>query len=135
MDKEKAITKGSEERPPLGSEEAIGAVVEALLAARNRKKSWDFMREYLVESWPHILEMGRFINFVPHYLEVIEALRELSWVRVSAPNPPNGDRVDLDNPDVQKKYPEDYFKEYVAEVRRQEMKERRRLAARRRRGY
>ncbi len=136
-------TTHEQERPPLGSSEAIAKIVEALLESRResrRGELWDHpfgLRANKLELWPFLLRVTHFLDFEPHYLEIIEALRELGWVYIWGPrtDTPAGTSVDLTSPDIKKKYPEDFFQEYVAGVRKREMKQRRALALRRRRGY
>jgi hypothetical protein len=133
MDEKHTASASSEERPPPGSDEAIGKVREAI---RNCGDLWDHvigLRRNDPKKWPVLLHLAGLLTFIPHYLEVIEALRDLGWIRVSGAR--SGTPADLTNPDVKKTYPEDFFQEYVADARKQEMRQRRKLALRRRRGY
>ncbi len=126
MDTENKAT--GQERPPLGSEEAISEIVEALL---NCGDDWERLRRLDADIWPSVLHDHGHLPFKPHYLELVEALRELGWVRVSGPL--TGTPEDMDNPEVMKTWPEDMFRKYVARERRGEIAQRRQLAARRRR--
>jgi len=88
MDTENKAT--GQERPPLGSEEAISAVVEALSEARANKAVWDgpffkLRRVQELEKWTVFLYASTSLDFQPHYLEIVEALRTLRWVQVTVP--------------------------------------------------
>lgn len=116
------------ERPPLGSDEAINSLKEVLLSAED---IWDQLHRWRLTDWPGLLYCCDRIHFPGHYLELIEAFRELGWGQISGPLTDTPE--DITNPEVHKKWPEDFFKEYVAEVRREEMIQRRKMAAHRRR--
>jgi len=100
-------TTHDQERPPLGSDEAIGEIVEAIL---NCGDLWDHdfgLRINDPEVWPLLLNCAGLLAFDPHYLEVIEAIRDLGWIRVSGPNR-TGTSADLDDPNVEKTRAEDF---------------------------
>jgi hypothetical protein len=132
----------TEERPPLGSQEAIDKVREAILDyfGREVREDWDYLgkhssislRTHEPDTWPNILHYFGPLDFKPHPLEVIEAIRDLGRIRVSGSNR-TGTPADPDDPNVEKTRAEDFFARYVAGVRRREMEQRRRLAQRRRR--
>jgi hypothetical protein len=125
MDAKHTASAGSEERPPLGSEEAIGKVAEAIFdrwghEVREDRKDLGKQLQMSLRAnepvdWPYILHTLGYLDFKPHYLEVIKALHEF----------PEAAEVGTT--------PEDMFEEYVAGVRRREMEQRRKLAERRRR--